>query len=300
MSTTSSATQRDLSPEGVLAHAAKARGDIFPEWKILAYASPQTYDLVTHTGGYFHKYQGESSEEQQLSGPMRELIATPALASKGDFRHAPNHVRRMYRMGLTNRVIMEAAAAFATVTGWATIANTGYVIMEANSSDYPFGTLPEGGEPKALTPFPELTTGRTRKSGAKDALPGIEEWRYAASIDPELARRATGWLEHCLLAGGARDELLGPGPRELIVIAALCTRGEVDLAAQHIRRAYDYGMTRRQVLEAISAVVPMTGMVSLQLGLRAMQTAEQAANRRGAGMRRATQKRRKIVKRRAR
>ena len=86
MSTTTSATQRDLSPEGVLAHAAKARGDIFPEWKVLAYASPQTYDLVTHTGGYFHKYHGESTDEQQLSGPMRELIATPALASKGDYR----------------------------------------------------------------------------------------------------------------------------------------------------------------------------------------------------------------------
>jgi alkylhydroperoxidase/carboxymuconolactone decarboxylase family protein YurZ len=300
VSTTTSAKQRDLSPEGVLAHAAKARGDIFPEWKILAYASPRTYDLVTHTGGYFHKYQGESSEEQQLSGPMRELIATPALASKGDYRHTPNHVRRMYRMGLTNRVIMEAAAAFATVTGWATMANTGYVIMEANSPDYPFGTLPDGGEPKTLTPFPELRMGRTRKAVTADTLPGAPEWRYAASIDPELARRASGWLDHCLLAGGAREELLGPGPRELIVIAALCTRGEVDLAAQHIRRAYDYGMTQRQVLEAISAIVPMTGMISMQLGLRAMQIAEQPGKRRRAGTRRVTGKRRKIVKRRAR
>jgi alkylhydroperoxidase/carboxymuconolactone decarboxylase family protein YurZ len=297
VSTPSSASQRDLSPEGVLAHAAKARGDIFPEWKILAYASPRTYDLVTHTGGYFHKYHGESSDEQQLSGPMRELIATPALASKGDYRHAPNHVRRMYRMGLTNRVIMEAAAAFATVTGWATIANTGYVIMEANRPDYPFGTLPEGGEPKTLTLFPELRMGRTRKAATRDALPGIEEWRYAAAIDPELARRATGWLDHCLLAGGARDELLGPGPRELIVIAALCTRGEIDLAAQHIRRAYDYAMTRRQVLEAISAIVPMTGMVSMQLGLRAMQTAEQAGTRRRGPTSLGAAKKRKIGKR---
>jgi len=300
VSTTSRAAQRDLSPEDVLARAAKARGDIFPEWKVLAYAAPQTYDLVTHTGGYFHKYHGESSDAQQLSGPMRELIATPALASKGDYRHAPNHVRRMYRMGLTNRVIMEAAAAFATVTGWATIANTGHVIMEALSPDYPFGTLPEGGEPKTLTPFPELKMGRTRKIATEDTLPGAPEWRYAASIDPELARRATGWLEHCLLAGGARDELLGPGPRALIVIAALCTRGEVDLAAQHIRRAYDYGMTQRQVLEAISAIVPMTGMVSMQLGLRAMQIAEQRGKPRRAGTRRVSRKRRNIGKRRVR
>lgn len=280
MSTANRSEPRDVSPEAVLARAAGARGDIFPEWKVLAYASPETYDLVTHTGGYFHKYHGESSDEQQLSGPMRELIATPALCAKGDYRHAPNHVRRMYRMGLTNRVIMEAAAAFSTVTGWATIANTGYVIMEANSPDYPFGKLPEGGEPGTLTPFPELAIGRNRKGAAEGSLLDAPEWRYAARIDAELARRAAGWVDHCLLAGGAKDELLGPGPRELIVIAALSTRGEVDLAARHVRRAYDYGMTRRQVLEAISCIVPMTGMVSMQLGLRAMQFADGDASRR--------------------
>jgi len=264
----------DLSPEAVLARATAARGDIFPEWKILAHASPQTYDLVTRTGGYFHHYEGQTTAEQQLSGPMRELIATPALCAKGDFRHAPNHVRRMYRMGLTNRIIMEAAAAFSTVTGWATIANTGFAILEANNPDYPFGKLPDGGEPKELTPFPELYMGRARRGAAARSLLDAPEWRYAASVDAELARRAAAWVDHCLLARGAQDELLGPGPRELIVVSALCTRGEVDLAARHIRHDYDCGMTRRQALEAISAVLPMTGMVSGQLGLRAMQLAE--------------------------
>jgi len=272
--------EQDMSPEAVLARAATARGDIFPEWKILAHASPHTYDLVTRTGGYFHQYHGETSGEQQLSGPMRELIATPALCAKGDFRHAPNHIRRMYRMGLTNRVIMEAAAAFSTVSGWSTIANVGLAIMEAVSPDYPFGQLPDGGEPKELAPFPELSQGRSRKKTARASMLDTPEWRYAAGIDAGLARRAAGWLDHCLLARGATDELLGPGPRELIVVAALCTRGEVDLAAQHILRAYDCGMTRRQVLEAISAVIPMSGMVSAQLGLRAIQLADTARKRR--------------------
>ena len=72
----------------------------------------------------------------------------------------------------------------------------------------------------------------------------------------------------------SKDEHLGPGPRELIAIAALCTRGEVELAAQHIRRAYDYGMTKRQVLEAIACVLPMSGMVTGQLGWRAMRLAD--------------------------
>ena len=269
----------DMSPEAVLARATAARGDIFPEWRILAYASPHTYELVTRTGGYFHGYHGQTTGDQQLSGPMRELIATPALCAKGDFRHAPNHIRRMYRMGLTNRVIMEAAAAFSTVSGWSTIANVGFAIMEANRPDYPFGKLPEGGEPKALTPFPELAMGRKRRGAAAASALDTPEWRYAAGIDAELARRAAGWIDHCLLANGAREELLGPGPRELIVVAALCTRGEVDLVAQHIRRAYGCGMTRRQVLEAISAIIPMSGMVSAQLGLRAMRLADARGER---------------------
>lgn len=213
MTAYSTTSDKDMSPEAVLARATAARGDIFPEWRILAHAYPQTYDLVTRTGGYFHQYQGQTTGEQQLSGPMRELIATPALCAKGDFRHAPNHVRRMYRMGLTNRVIMEAAAAFSTVTGWSTIANVGYVIMEANSPDYSFGKLPEGGEPRELTPFPELSMGRTRRGAPAGSLLDAPEWRYAAGIDAELARRAADWVDHCLLARGAQDELLGPGPR---------------------------------------------------------------------------------------
>ena len=277
MTPPSTAAEQDMSPDAVIARATAARGDIFPEWKILAHAAPQTYDLVTRTGGYFHQYQGQTTAEQQLSGQMRELIATPALCAKGDFRHAPNHIRRMYRMGLTNRVIMEAAAAFSTVSGWSTIANVGFAIMEAVNPGYPFGKLPDGGEPKELTPFPELALGRSTRSAT--SLLDAPEWRYAAGIDAELARRAAGWVDHCLLAHGARDELLGPGPRELIVVAALCTRGETELAAQHIRRAYDCGMARRQVLEAISAVIPMSGMVSAQLGLRAMQLADAARAR---------------------
>jgi alkylhydroperoxidase/carboxymuconolactone decarboxylase family protein YurZ len=275
MSATPKTPDRELKPEAVLAEATAARGDIFPEWKILAYASPQTYQLVTRTGGYFHKYRGESSDQQQLSVQMRELIAIPALCAKNDLRHSPNHIRRAYRMGMTNAVIMEGAVAFSVASGWATIANVGHAIMEANDPAYPFGELPPAGEPRELTPFPELALGRKRVTGSDgESTLDTPEWRYAAEIDPEFARRAGVWVDHCLLAQGSHEALLGPGPRELIVIAALCTRGEVDLAARHIRRAYDYGMTRRQVLEGISSIVPMTGTISAELGLRAMRSVE--------------------------
>jgi alkylhydroperoxidase/carboxymuconolactone decarboxylase family protein YurZ len=264
----------DLSPEAILARATAARGDIFPEWKPIAYALPQTYDLINRTGSYLHQYHGQSPDEQALSGPMRELIAIPALCAKGDMRHAPNHVRRIYRMGITNKVILEAAAAYGTVVGWSSMTFVSLAILEANSPDYPFGKLPEGGEPKTLTLFPELSQGRKRNDGASAGLLESPEWRHAAELDPELAKRCAAFVDHCLLAGSATDEHLGPGPRELIAIAALCTRGEVRLAAQHMRRAYACGMTRRQVLEAISCVLPMSGMVTGTLGLRAMRLAD--------------------------
>lgn len=274
MSTSNGNEMQDLSPEAVLARATAARGDIFPEWKPVAYASPTTYDLINRTVSYFHQYHGESVAGERLSAPMRELIAIPALCAKGDLRHAPNHVRRAYRLGLTNAVLFEGAAAFASVVGWASMTFASLAIMEANNPLYPYGQLPPGGEPKELTPFPELQMGRVRSSNGSESLADTPEWRYAAEIDPELARRASAFVDHCLLAGGAKDEHLGPGARELIAIAALCTRGEVGIAAQHMLRAYDYGMTRRHVLDAICCVLPMTGMVSGQLGLRAMQRAD--------------------------
>ena len=41
-----------MNPEAVLARATAARGDIFPEWKLVAHTAPQTYDLINRTGSY--------------------------------------------------------------------------------------------------------------------------------------------------------------------------------------------------------------------------------------------------------
>ena len=272
---TAEKTEHDLSPEAVLARATTARGDIFPEWKPVAYAIPRTYHLINETGSYLHQYHGQAGGAGKLSAQMRELIAIPALCAKGDMRHTPNHIRRCYRMGMTDRVIFEGATAYAAVAGWAsTILQVSLAIMEANNPAYPYGEMPAGGAPQELTPFPEFSMGRTRQSTHAESLANNADWRYAAGIDAELARRATAFIDHCLLDGDADDELLGPGPRELIAIAALCTRGEADLAAEHIRRAYDYGMSKKNVLEAICSVIPMTGMITAQIGLRAMQRAD--------------------------
>jgi hypothetical protein len=155
--------------------------------------------------------------------------------------------------------------------------NVSYAIMEANSEDYPFGKLPEGGEPKALTPFPELTMGRKRVHGSEEPLEEMAPWKYGSTIDPELVKRISAWTGWASGIDTGEDALLGPGPRALIIVAGLATRGDVPRAARYIKRAYDYGMNKRQVLEAISAVVPMTGMISLEVGLEAMRLADPGA-----------------------
>ena len=250
------------------------RGDLFEEFLLFAREAPETVDLVRRTAGYVHFYENQTTQDQLLSGPMRELIATCQLCAKNDDRFAPNHVRRLYRLGVTNRVLFEAGAGIAPVVGWSTIAHIAQAIITANDPKYPYGELPAGGEPKTLTPFPEMALGRHRSGATAESLLETDEWRYIASIDPELARRATAFVDHCLLAGGAGNALLGPGARELIAIAALCARGELDIAAAHIRRAYAYGIGKRHVLEAVSCILPMTGALTVQIGARALQLAD--------------------------
>ena len=264
----------DMSAEAVIARAIARRGEIFDEFRLLANELPRTYDLISRTAGYMHHYKGSEGAEQQLSGTMRELIALCQLAAKGDDRFAANHVRRLWERGVTNRVMLEAATAIAPAVGWSTIAHVALAILTANDPAYPFGKLPPEGAPKTLKPFPELDMGRDKPTPENESALDTPEWRYIASLEPGLARAAAAWVDHCLLPDGAADQALGPGPRELVTIPALCARGEVELAAQHIRRAYRYGMSRLQVLEAISCVLPMTGAISLQIGARALQIAE--------------------------
>ena len=264
----------EIIADDVMERLIAERGDIFPEFHFMARERPKTVHCIRRSIGYVHQYDNHATPDQELSCQMRELIALCQLSSQGDDRFAANHVRRLYRMGVTNAVMLEASEAYAAVFGNSTIPHVAQAILTANSAEYTYGVLPPGGEPKSLLPFPELAMGRVKTHSAKDGLQDIPEWQYIATIDPELARRAAEFVDHCLLPDGAKDELLGPGPRELLAIAALCVRGEVDIAAQHIRRAYAYGMNRHQVLEAISCVLPMTGAISLQIGARALQAAD--------------------------
>ncbi len=284
--TTDIPTEFLAKPGAYLDYLTRTRGDVYPEVAYLATIVPETVYLLRRTSGYVHSYEELTTPDQVLSVQMRELIATSQLCAKNDGRFAANHVRRLYRLGVTDSVIIEAAEAIAPVVGWSTILQVARAIETANDPSYTQGKLPEGGRPTELKPFPELDLGKEPKGldplpPEQDSLLATPEWTYVAGIDPGLTERAAAFVDHCLAANGRnRQRLLGAGPRELIAIAALCARGEAEIAAQHIQRAYRYGMSRRQIVEAISAVLPMTGAVTVQIGARAMWLAE-AANKVG-------------------
>jgi alkylhydroperoxidase/carboxymuconolactone decarboxylase family protein YurZ len=108
--------ERALDPEEVLARVIANRGDIFEEFKLLIRAMPRAYELNQKVAGYVHQYRTLGTADQVLSSPMRELIATAQLCAKGDDRFAPNHVRKLWRLGVTNQVIFEAGLAIAMRT----------------------------------------------------------------------------------------------------------------------------------------------------------------------------------------
>ena len=208
----------------------------------MASAIPETVNHIRRTAGYVHFYENQTAPDQELSGPMRELIATCQLCAKNDDRFAPNHVRRLYRMGVTNRVIFEAGAGIAPVVGWSTIAHVAQAILTANDPKYPFGELPPGGEPKELTPFPELSLGRSRQglpNSADDGLLQTPEWRYVAKHRPGACapRRS---LRRSLPAGGRREgPATGPGR----------TRADCDCGAVRARRSRPCGHTYQARLQ---------------------------------------------------
>jgi alkylhydroperoxidase/carboxymuconolactone decarboxylase family protein YurZ len=261
--------------DAVIAQSIANRGDMFSEFLLFMRAQAKAAALNQRVAGYVHQYKSQSTPEQVLSLPMRELIATTMLAAKGEDRFAPNHVRKLWREGVTNAPIFEAAFAMATVLGWTVIGHTCTAVQLAGDPNYREGQAPEGGEPKTLKPFPELSQGRVRVEPCDEGLLAEPEWQDIAKLDPEMAQRVAALIDHALIADGGMsdDVLLGPGVRELLAIAGLCARGQEAAAARHMKRAVAYGMTAKQILEAFSCVIPMTGSATMPIGVRAMRLA---------------------------
>ena len=237
--------------EAIIAKSIRDRGDMFAEFQLFMRAQPKAAALNQRVAGYVHQYKNQEGPDQVLSLPMRELIATVMLAAKGEDRFAPNHVRKLWREGVTNEPIFEAAFAMATVLGWTVIGHTCTAVQLAGDPNYREGQVPEGGVPKTMTPFPELSQGRVRVAPCEEGLLSEPEWQDIKKLDPVMAERVAALIDHALIADGpvADNVLLGPGVRELIAIAGLCSRGQEVKAARHMKRAIAYGMTAKQITQ---------------------------------------------------
>jgi alkylhydroperoxidase/carboxymuconolactone decarboxylase family protein YurZ len=263
-----------IDPAELMRQYRADRGDIFAEVDLMAREIPHTVHLLHRSAGYLLVNKNQSTPDQLLSVQMRELIATAHLSAKGAERFAPNHVRRLYRLGVTNRLILEAAEGVAPILGHSAILHAAKAIVDANDPAYPVGELPPGGEPKEIVPFPELQLGRERKQPIVERLLDTAEWRTASSIDLEFATRSAAFVDHCLGLGRNDSMLLGPGIRAMLAATGACVRGRVDSAAGLIGRAYAYGLDRRRIFEAICVTMNMTGAETVKIGVAALEKAD--------------------------
>jgi alkylhydroperoxidase/carboxymuconolactone decarboxylase family protein YurZ len=105
----------------------------------------------------------------------------------------------------------------------------------------------------------------------------LPELEYSARIDPEFMRVYNAFVEHALGYAARGDTgALPVKTKELIAIALLCARQDAT-AARHIRRAYQEGVSRREVMEALAVSMQITGAPSWRFGATAMMQADEDA-----------------------
>src|SRR6266508_2767106 len=195
------------------------------ETRMLASYSPEL--AASGVAHYVHQYDDRPKAGQQLSTQMRELLALVALVSKAEgVRFAASHIRRLYHMGVTSAVIVEALWAAEPVFGRANMVRGMQAIRLANDPSNTEGRLPADGEPRELRAFRELQLGKDgpREARVQDqGLGASPELEYVARIDPKLAELAVAHHNLVYQDGGVErsDALLPPAAAELIAIAAL-------------------------------------------------------------------------------
>jgi AhpD family alkylhydroperoxidase len=101
---------------------------------------------------------------------------------------------------------------------------------------------------------------------------GYSEMDWAAQLDPAYAAARA---EVRRLSVG-EEGTLSVKVKELIVLGILASRGLQYGVEAHMRRALDYGATKAELFEAIKAAAVPGGGVAYSVGVRALQTLEQA------------------------
>ncbi|HSV83616.1 MAG TPA: hypothetical protein VLK85_30835 [Ramlibacter sp.] len=263
---------REERTKSHMARAAAARGDTFPELALVAELAPHGSEVMLRLAGYVHAYEGFTAVDQELSHPVRVLIVFCVLCSKGEHRLTPNYVRRLYRMGITDAAMLDAAHAMAPFLGYLLVASVALAIATANSPEYPYGAMPPGGRPQELVTVPEFSVG-----GSGD-MPGsvldASELATIEAIDPGLLQRAKAFLDYCNSSDRGELTVLGSGLRETLAVVALCFLRDPVGAGQHIKRALACGFSRRRITEAVACIIPTIGPVVLLTLARAFQYAD--------------------------
>jgi alkylhydroperoxidase/carboxymuconolactone decarboxylase family protein YurZ len=92
------------------------------------------------------------------------------------------------------------------------------------------------------------------------------EWELVAREAPEFVTAYNELYRQAL----AQDARLPVKYRELVALGILAFRGEPDGLVNHIRRAFEHGATRDEVLGAIEATIIPGGALTFLNGLRAL------------------------------
>ncbi len=114
------------------------------------------------------------------------------------------------------------------------------------------------------------------------------EWELAAELDPNFF----GAYDKLYREALAKSDGLPVKYRELVALGILAFRGvSTDALVNHIRRAYQHGATRSELLGALQATIIPGGAVTFLNGLRALaQVEREKRGSQGSPRRMATRK----------
>ena len=100
---------------------------------------------------------------------------------------------------------------------------------------------------------------------------GYSDMDWAAELDPEFAKARSVIRQFSVGETGVLDVKA----KEMIVIGVLASRGLQYGVEAHMRRAVEYGATKRELFETVAAAALPGGGVAYSVGIRALQTLDQ-------------------------
>jgi alkylhydroperoxidase/carboxymuconolactone decarboxylase family protein YurZ len=107
-------------------------------------------------------------------------------------------------------------------------------------------------------------------TGSRDYDHSYEGWAAFCDADPEWAERYNEFVEYVLRRDCDPEEGLSRKIRELLIVAFAAEGGHVDVCANHMAKASDYGATRAEIHQTIQLAAVEGSNVSMLVGSEAM------------------------------